>query len=160
MRVRPGGAGAGPCARRGIAARATGAREAVTDADVVVTVTAASAPLFDGEWLADGALVCGVGSTKATRRELDATTVRRALLIVTDSVEGAHTEAGDLIAAAADGILDWSQVMGLDQFIAEQPALPTSGIRLFESQGVAIEDVVGAWHVLRRLGLHEDRVPS
>lgn len=148
------------CVDRGIAARATGAREAVTDADVVVTVTATVTPLFDGDWLADGALVCGVGSTKATRRELDAATVRRAHLIVTDSVEGARTEAGDLIAAAADGILDWSSVIGLDQFIAEQPDLPASGVRLFESQGVAIEDVVGAWHALRRLGLHEDRVES
>lgn len=140
------------CAERGIAARVVDAREAVTDADVVVTVTATYEPLFDGAWLRDGALVCGVGSTKAARRELDGTTVERSSIVVTDSVEGARTEAGDLIQAAAEGRFDWSDLVGLDMLMAD-PAIvmPDSGVRLFESQGVAIEDVVGAWHALQRL---------
>jgi ornithine cyclodeaminase/alanine dehydrogenase-like protein (mu-crystallin family) len=141
------------CIARGIPARSTDAREAVDGADVVVAVTATYEPLFDGAWLAERALVCGVGSTKAARRELDGTTVSRSSIVVTDSVEGARTEAGDLIQAAAEGIFDWGQLRGLDEIMADPSvSMPASGIRLFESQGVAIEDVVGAWHAFSRLG--------
>ncbi len=142
------------CLARGIPARSTDAREAVQSADVVVTVTGSYEPLFDGEWLSDGALVCGVGSTKAERQELDARTVARAGIVVTDSIVGARSEAGDLVGAAHAGCFKWDQMVALEDLIANQSvSMPTKGIRLFESQGVAIEDVVGAWHVYQRLGL-------
>jgi ornithine cyclodeaminase/alanine dehydrogenase-like protein (mu-crystallin family) len=142
------------CRGRGIPARRVDAFEAVVGADVVVTATSSYDPLFDGDWLSDGTLVCGVGSTKAARRELDVRTVARAGIVVTDSIEGARWEAGDLIGAAEAGCFDWSQLVGIEHLLADDAiTMPTHGIRLFESQGVAIEDVVGAWHAYHRLGM-------
>ncbi|MHB1128707.1 MAG: ornithine cyclodeaminase family protein [Ilumatobacteraceae bacterium] len=142
------------CTTNGINAFATDPRTAVQDADVVVTVTETYEPLFDGNWLKEGALVCGVGSTTAARQELDVMTVKRATLVVSDSAEGALIEAGDLIHAAAEGHFSFDRLVGLDVVVADpQYPLPQEGIRLFESQGLALEDVVGAWHVLHRLGL-------
>ncbi len=130
---------------RGIPARAvSNADEAVSGAAVVATVTSSSTPLFDGARLEEAALVCAVGSTKADRREVDGATVERAGFVVSDSAEGASTEAGDLIHAAADGIFDWDDLADLADVIAGTvtPPRPGSGIVLFESQGVALQDVV------------------
>ena len=92
----------------------------------------------------DAALVCAVGSTKADRREVDGATVQRASFVVSDSAEGARTEAGDLIHAAADGIFDWDDLADLAGVVAGTvtPPQPGRGIVLFESQGVALQDVV------------------
>ena len=130
---------------RGIPARAVAdADEAVSDAAVVATVTSSYTPIFDGSLLDPAALVCAVGSTKADRQEVDAVTVQRAGFVVSDSAEGARTEAGDLIHAAADGHFDWESLADLADVIAGTvtPPQPGSGIVLFESQGVALQDVV------------------
>ena len=130
---------------RGIPARAVAdADEAVTDAAVVATVTSSYTPVFDGTRLHPSALVCAVGSTKADRREVDGATVQRAAFVVSDSAEGARTEAGDLIHAAADGVFDWADLADLADVVAGTvtPPQPGSGIVLFESQGVALQDVV------------------
>lgn len=132
--------------RRDIPARAVGADEAVDGAGVVVTVTASYRPVFDGRRLDPGALVCAVGSTKADRREVDAATVQRAGFVVSDSAEGARAEAGDLIGAAADGVFDWADLFDLADVVAGRvsPPEPGSQIVLFESQGVALQDVAAA----------------
>ncbi len=130
---------------RGIPARAVADSDAaVTGARVVATVTSSYTPVFDGSRLDPAALVCAVGSTKANRQEVDSTTVRRAGFVVSDSAEGARTEAGDLIHAAAEGCFDWDGIADLADVIAGTvtPPQPGSGIVLFESQGVALQDVV------------------
>jgi ornithine cyclodeaminase/alanine dehydrogenase-like protein (mu-crystallin family) len=137
----------------GLPAVASSAENAVRDAQVVVTVTATVEPLFDGRWLADGALVVGVGSTKVHRQELDVETVRRASLVVSDAADSARDEAGDLVHAADAGAFDWDSLVGLEQVVAADGPRPADhGITLFESQGLALEDVAGAWQVLHRLG--------
>lgn len=130
---------------RGIPARAvTDADEAVDGARVVATVTSSYTPVFDGDRLDPAALVCAVGSTKADRQEVDSTTVQRAGFVVSDSAEGARTEAGDLTHAAAEGHFDWDDLADLADVIAGTvtPPQPGSSIVLFESQGVALQDVV------------------
>ena len=130
---------------QGIPARAlddSGA--AVAGAGAVVAVTSAYTPIFSGERLAEDVLVCGVGSTKADRRELDGRTVERAAMIVTDSCAGAVTECGDLTQAAAEGLVDLDSLVELADVVAGAVDVPHSGVVLFESQGIALEDVAAA----------------
>lgn len=136
----------------GVPARATSSEEAVEGAHVIATVTASHEPVFDGNRLEPGALVCAVGSTKADRQEVDSTTVERAGLVVTDSGEGAGSEAGDLIHAAAEGRFDWGDLVDLTDIVSGKvsPPAPGSEIVLFESQGVALQDVVIATLVHQR----------
>jgi len=144
----------GWCLDNGINAVASDFSSAVVDADVIVAVTATYEPLFDGETLKEGSLVCGVGSTTSLRRELDGRTVERASLVVTDSIEGSLIEAGDLIQAAAEGLFTFEDLVSIEELVSTKDfVIPSNGIRLFESQGVALEDVVGAWEIMRRLEL-------
>ena len=140
---------------RGIPARAVAdADAAVAGARVVATVTSSYTPVFDGSLLDPAALVCAVGSTKADRQEVDSATVQRAGFVVSDSAEGARTEAGDLIHAAAQGRFDWDSLADLAEVIAGTVTPPQPGTRivLFESQGVALQDVVAATLAYRRSG--------
>lgn len=51
-------------------------RDAVESLPIVITATTSRTPVFDGNWLCEGALVCAIGSNSPQRAELDLTTVR------------------------------------------------------------------------------------
>ncbi|WP_049980878.1 ornithine cyclodeaminase family protein [Halolamina rubra] len=70
------------------------ARAAVSDADVVVTATTATEPVFPGDALAPGTLVVAVGAYTAEMRELDRETVSRAARLFAD-VPTEVAETGD-----------------------------------------------------------------
>jgi ornithine cyclodeaminase len=62
-------------------------REAVEGADVVITCTAARAPLVEAAWLAQGVHVTAVGSDGPGKQELDPDIVRAADVLVVDSLD-------------------------------------------------------------------------
>ena len=136
-----------------LAHRATGAGRVVTEhtdparavagAHVVVTVTSSADPLFPAEVVADDALICAVGATKSNRAEIEPELVARCGAVVCDDVTGSRTECGDLIRAAAAGRFDWSDAIELNALAAGAVAVPrpVDAPVLFETQGVAIQDV-------------------
>ena len=132
----------------GLDAIATGtAEECVRGADIVVTVTTSQEPVLKGEWLAEGAHVNAVGSHHLDRAELDAEAVRRAAVVVTDDGAQARLECGDLAAAIEAGAFGWERAVDLAAVVAGQTLgrVSDSDVTLFESQGIALEDVaVGA----------------
>ena len=79
----------------GISARAVDSTaEAVGAADVVVTATTATRPVFDGESLSPGTLVIAVGAYEESMRELDDRTIERADRLFAD-VPAEVAETGD-----------------------------------------------------------------
>lgn len=124
-------------------------RQAVEGMPVVVTATTSHEPVFEGDWLEDGAVVCAVGSNWLQKAEIDTATVRRAKRVVCDSVACCQLEAGDFTPSLEAGEFDWSQAVELQQVVAgEIPA--TSGIQLFKSVGMALEDVALGHLLLER----------
>ncbi len=119
------------------------AADAIEDVDVVVTATTAREPVLEGRWLRPGMHINAIGSNWSARRELDTDAVTRADLLTVDDVEQAQIEAGDLIGAVTDGLLEWHQVVELGAIVAGRlPGRRASDqITLFESQGIAVEDV-------------------
>ncbi|XP_038675761.1 ketimine reductase mu-crystallin isoform X1 [Scyliorhinus canicula] len=71
-------------------------KEAVLDADVVITVTLATEPILFGEWVKPGAHVNAVGACRPNWRELDDELMKNAVLYV-DSRAGVMSESGDVI---------------------------------------------------------------
>lgn len=122
-------------------------QEAAEDLPIVVTATTSREPVFDGNWLAEGALVCAVGSNWLNRAEIDSTVVRRADNIVCDSIKACQIEAGDFVNALEKGIFDWSRAVDLADLVAGRATGRNTrdSIALFKSVGIALEDVaVGA----------------
>ncbi|MGH7378640.1 MAG: ornithine cyclodeaminase family protein [Candidatus Methylomirabilales bacterium] len=127
-------------------------RAVVEGADIITTITTAKAPVFDGRWLEPGTHLNAAGSNFPQKQEIDEAAVTAARLIVVDSKEQAQIECGDLIAPMSRGLLSWDQVHELGEVVAgkiagrERPG----DITLFESQGLALEDMAVAAVVYRK----------
>lgn len=128
------------------------AEECVRGSHVVITITSARDPVFDGAWLEPGAHVNAAGSNHWMRREVDEATIQRAALVVVDNLEQAQTECGELLWAVERGAFRWSRAVELKDVVAGRvPGRPSpEAVTLFESQGLAIEDVAAAAYVVQR----------
>ena len=119
---------------------------AVDGSEVVVTVTQATSPLFDASVVGDRALICAVGATKYDRCEIGADVIEVCSSVVCDDVVGSRVECGDLIQAAAAGRFHWSRAVELHAVAAQTVQVARAGAApvLFETQGVALQDVAAA----------------
>jgi ornithine cyclodeaminase/alanine dehydrogenase-like protein (mu-crystallin family) len=124
----------------------------VSGADVVVIITKSAVPVCRADWLAPGTHVNAAGANAADRRELDADTVLRAGLLVTDHRAQAQIEAAEFIDLAKEGRLDWADVHELgDVVTGKAPARTSPGeLTLFKSLGIALEDVAFGELIYRR----------
>lgn len=125
-----------------------GPEEAVRAADVIITITGSSEPVFDGAWLREGTHVNAAGVSFPNKRELDSETLRRAARVVADSAEAARIDGGDLLL----NDFEWDRIEELGPVIAGRlPGRRTEEeITVFESHGLALEDLVCAVKVLAR----------
>jgi ornithine cyclodeaminase len=122
---------------------AASAEETVRDSDIVSTVTTATNPLFDAKWLAPGTHINAAGSNSLIRREVGEDVLKASRLIVVDSVATALKEAGDLLPALEKGRLSERALVELGELVIGRHAGRSSPeeITLFESQGMAIQDL-------------------
>ena len=114
---------------------------AIADADVVITATNATEPVFDGADLPDGAHVTAMGKYHPEHREIDATTVARSTY-VPDLRARIDSDAGAYIQALAEGAIEADHVHAdLGEVVAGEAAGRTSDeeITVFDSGGTAIE---------------------
>ena len=86
------------------------------------------------------------------RRELDEKTIRRSAVVVCDDVEDAKIECGELIWAAERRAFRWENAVDLKDVVSGRVAGRPSpdSVTLFESQGLAIEDVAAGMLVYRK----------
>ncbi len=129
-------------------------KEAVTDADVVVTATTSRTPVLHGEWLAAGVHVTAVGSFTPDMRELDDETLRSARLVV-DQRAAALAEAGELRGRRAEELVELGEIVA-----GQVPGRTNDRERtVFKSVGNAIQDLVvaaRAYERARELGVGEE----
>jgi alanine dehydrogenase len=123
-------------------------RQAAESADVIVTATGSAEPVLHGEWIAKGTHINAVGSNVASKREIDRSVLDRAAVLAVDDRNVAAEECGDLIANDWDqtGVVDLGDVLTGRASGRSAP----EDITLFESQGLALQDVVCATFVHSR----------
>lgn len=126
------------------------AEETVRGSDLIGTVTTAASPLFEADWLEDGTHINAAGSNSLIRQELSEATIRRCGLLAVDSISNALVEAGDLLPLLEKGRIHSRQLVELGEVIVERQAGRTDAeqITLFESQGMAIQDLAVAIRAL------------
>ncbi len=121
-------------------------QQALAGADIICTATTSSSPVFDGADLKPGMHINAVGAFTPEMQEVDAETIRRALVVV-DSREGVLAEAGDLIAPIRAGVVTEEHIHAeLGEIVAgEKPGRASpEQITYFKSCGVAVQDVAAA----------------
>ncbi|WP_335999100.1 ornithine cyclodeaminase family protein [Halorientalis halophila] len=130
---------------------------AVEGADVVITATRATEPVFDGDLLEDGAHVTAMGQYAPDVREVDAETVSRAKY-VPDLRARTKTDAGAFMMALESGAISEDHVHAeLGEVVAgvEPGRESDEDVTLFDSGGTAIETVAAA-HMLYERAVEND----
>eukprot|EP00730_Choanoeca_flexa_P014607 TRINITY_DN6448_c0_g1_i1.p1 TRINITY_DN6448_c0_g1~~TRINITY_DN6448_c0_g1_i1.p1 ORF type:complete len:335 (+),score=67.25 TRINITY_DN6448_c0_g1_i1:2-1006(+) len=112
-------------------------KDAVTNANVIVTATSASEPMLDASCLLPDVHINAVGACRPTWRELDDSIMTTAKVIV-DSQAAAMQESGDVILSNCTIFDELGNLIAADTTaLREQPTV-------FKSLGMAIEDVHAA----------------
>lgn len=126
---------------------------AMTNADVVVTATNASTPVFQ-QSLPAGAHVNAVGSFKPDMQEVPSIAVQHADKVIVESSDTALEETGDLITPIDEGVFNSNDLYGeLGDIIAGKIEGRTNSeeTTIFKSVGLAIVDIVVANYFYQKL---------
>lgn len=118
-------------------------REAIQDADIIITATTSSDPVFNGNDLRPGTHITGIGSYTPQMREVDEITVGRAMIVV-DSREACLSEAGDIIIPKAAIDAEIGEI--INGF--KKGRQTDHEITFFKTVGVAVEDAAAAAAIL------------
>jgi ornithine cyclodeaminase/alanine dehydrogenase-like protein (mu-crystallin family) len=122
------------------------AGEAVAGAGIIVTATSSAHPVVHRDWIEPGAHINAVGACLPHQRELDTATVAAGVLFA-DRRDSLLTESGDYRLAAAEGAVTEDQVRAeLGELLLGMATgrARAEEITIFESLGLAIEDLVAA----------------
>lgn len=127
-------------------------RGLVERAQIVVTATRSTVPLFAGRRVRPGAFVAAVGSSRPDARELDDALLARARAVVVEWREQTVREAGDLVMLATD-VREKLRIVDLGDVLAGKARARGSDdeVVVFKSVGVGLEDVAVAGLAHRRL---------
>jgi ornithine cyclodeaminase len=137
----------------GLACRpAASVGEAVRDADVICTTTAAAEPILSCAEVADGAHLNIVGSSRAGPSEIDVALVGRARFFA-DHRAGVLSQGAEFLNAKAAGLVDDDHVLGeigqvMDGSLAGRTA--TDEVTIYKSLGSIVQDLAYAWDLFRR----------
>jgi len=135
-------------------------QEAVDGADIICTVTSATEPILQGDWISPGTHINAVGSSVAFARELDTAAVVKSKLFV-DRRESTVNEAGDFLFPKKEGAIGDDHIRGeIGEILLDRIGGRASleEITLFKSLGLAAEDVASAHYIYQKLSKQNEGV--
>ena len=123
--------------------------EAIYNADIICTTTAAVEPILQGKYLMQGVHINAVGSSVRNTRALDGFAIKLSKLYV-DKIESTINESGDFLIAKQEGTIDDNHIIGtLGEILTKQKKgrKNINDITLFKSLGLAVEDIATAFFI-------------
>lgn len=125
---------------------ASSVREAVEDADIIVTSTPSRSPIVMNEWVGEGVHFNCIGADAPGKQELDSMILKRATKIVVDDIEQA-IHSGEINVPISQGLIKKEDIYGeLGEIVAgfKKGRENDWEITVFTSTGLAIQDAVVA----------------
>ncbi|MCQ6533102.1 MULTISPECIES: ornithine cyclodeaminase family protein [Bacillus] len=130
----------------------TNPNEAISEADIIITTTNASTPVFS-EKLQKGVHINAVGSFRPSMQELPSHAIANANKVVVESKEAALEETGDLQVPIKEGLFEASDIHAeLGQIISGEKAGRENDeeITIFKSVGLAVVDIIVAKYLYEK----------
>ena len=121
-------------------------KNAVTETDIIVTVTPSRKALVMKEWIQEGVHINAIGADGPGKQELDPFIVKRADKVVVDSLNQCRI-IGEIQHALADGLITEDDVYAEigKILIGEKKGRETNEeITLFDATGLAVQDIAAA----------------
>lgn len=125
------------------------AKDAVSDADIVYTVTYSSEPIVKAEWLKKGAHITAVGACEPDMQELDEKIFLLANTICVDS-KLACFDNGELHHAVSKNCVKLNDVLELGEFLAKPKPRKETDITVCDLVGVGFQDATIANAVMKK----------
>lgn len=116
---------------------------ALRAADIIVTATTASEPLFSADLVKPGAVVMACGSHDPHSRELPAELFTSAMVVVED-LSNVLREGGDVVLAISDGALDADSLVTMKRFSNGEVSAEADQTVIFKGSGMSWEDLAVA----------------
>lgn len=121
--------------------------EAIDDADLLITVTPSSKPVFDGTKVKKGCTISCVGAYQHHMQELDPKVLPRTSKIYFDSKDAVLSESGDILIPLEEGIITEADFTGNLGSVIKGDLVGRENddeIIVYETVGVATQDLVTA----------------
>ena len=134
----------------GIEVTAVSSGAEAADADIVATITNAQQPVLLGEWIKPGTHINAAGNNSWLKREIDTRAIAMSGIVATDDIEQAKFECGELMRAAEVGRFSWDTAVSIHDIVGGKSSGRDndSQITLFESQGLALEDIAACERIV------------
>ncbi len=124
--------------------------EAVFEAEVICTVTSSPEPVLMGAWVADGAHINLVGSSRAGPREVDSDLVVRGRVFA-DHRDGVLHQGAEFLHAKAAGLVGDDHILGeIGEVMAGtmQGRLSPGDVTIYKSLGSIVQDLACGWLIV------------
>ena len=122
-----------------------GVKDAVKEADIVVTTTPSRKPLVMDEWISEGVHINCIGADAPGKEELDPAILKRAKIVIDDWEQASHS--GEINVPLSKGLITkqdiWAEIGEIVAGLKPGRVSPDE-ITLFTSTGLAIQDAVTA----------------
>lgn len=125
-------------------------KDAAIDVDILITLTPSRRPIVRNEWISGGIHINAMGADAPGKEELDPSILKRAKIVVDDMEQAIHS--GEVNVPISRGLLSPSEIYGeLGEIVAGmKPGRKLEDeITVFDSTGLAIQDIITAWHVYK-----------
>jgi alanine dehydrogenase len=127
------------------------AEEAVKGADVVVTVTPANKPVLKTEWIEKGTHINAMGADAPGKQELESGILKKSKIFIDCWEQARHS--GEINVPVDEGIITRDSITAKigDVIIGKaEGRVSDDDITIFDSTGLAVQDVVTAWKVYEK----------
>ena len=139
--------------RFGVVVQVAGsAEEAVREADILTTITPARNPVVKADWVKPGTHINAIGADAAGKQELETALTVAARIIVDDLEQATHS--GEINVPLATGAFREGDIyaeLGHVVAGAKPGRQNATDITIFDSTGLALQDLACAVHVYRKL---------
>lgn len=132
-----------------------------TEADIVVTTTPSRKPLVKKQHIKPGTHINAIGADAKGKQELEAGLLRNAKIIVDNIEQASHS--GEINVPLSEGVIKIEDIYGtLGEVVANMKKGRENNeeITIFDSTGVAIEDIICAKLVYDKAKAGERELPK
>ncbi len=133
------------------------------ESDIFMLATDSTTSITDGSHLKDEVLVITMGANATAKHEVSTDLIQHMDLVVTDDIPTAQYGSGDLVDACESGPTQWEDVIPLERVVSGEGPSPQGKKILFQSNGIADEDLAVAhfvWDQVRKKKLKLKSIPG
>ena len=129
---------------------ATTCKELAQNCNTIITTTPSESPLLQADDIKKGTLIVAIGSDTRHKQELSSDIIRKADLVIVDSIPQSKSR-GEVYQAVKAGAITEDQVAELGKVLQETQVQEnnTEQITVVDLTGVAVQDIMIASEVFK-----------